>query len=196
MVFQNLTEKTLTMPSDVQKSVYTNDLQGSTYFTTAVPKVMPSILLCWPAVSEVDVGGMAAEVEPPHKHSVTAMWQMAAEEQSDKMASDMEVHMKQKYMAEFLHTEKKHQHPMTLINTCWTFMESKEWMWAPWGGGWCVSALVTDVTSAGADLYEGGMQALAHHWWECTANGGDCVEKWCLVTKHLLPDPNQMIYLL
>ena len=32
---------------------------------------------------------------------------MAAEEQSDKMASDMEVHMKQKYMAEFLHTEKK-----------------------------------------------------------------------------------------
>jgi len=32
---------------------------------------------------------------------------MAAEEQSDSMASHMEVHMKQWYVADFLHAEKK-----------------------------------------------------------------------------------------
>ncbi len=30
----------------------------------AALKVMPPILLCWPMMSEVDVGGMAVEVEP------------------------------------------------------------------------------------------------------------------------------------
>ena len=34
------------------------------------------------------------------------MWQIAAEGQSDKMVSDMEVHMKQRCATEFLHVEK------------------------------------------------------------------------------------------
>ena len=34
------------------------------------------------------------------------MQQIAAEEQSDKMASDMKEHMKQRYGIEFLHVEK------------------------------------------------------------------------------------------
>ncbi len=34
------------------------------------------------------------------------MQQMAAEGQSDKMASDMEVHVKQREFTEFLHEEK------------------------------------------------------------------------------------------
>ena len=34
-------------------------------------KVMPPILLCWPVMSEVDVGGMAVQVEPSHQYSVT-----------------------------------------------------------------------------------------------------------------------------
>jgi len=33
------------------------------------------------------------------------------------------------------------------------------------------------VTSAGADIYKCGMQALAHHWQKCIASGSDCVEK-------------------
>ncbi len=32
---------------------------------------------------------------------------MAVERQSDRMVSDMEVHMKQRYVTEFLHVEKK-----------------------------------------------------------------------------------------
>jgi hypothetical protein len=49
-------------------------------------------------------------------------------------------------------------------------------------------AVVRDVkqwaTSAGADIYEGGMQALVHRWQKCIANGGDYVEKWCFVAKN------------
>jgi len=33
------------------------------------------------------------------------------------------------------------------------------------------------TTSAGADFYECGMQALVHRWRKCIANGGDYVEK-------------------
>ena len=40
------------------------------YMKTAL-KVMPSILLCCPTVSEVDVGGTAVEVEPSQQHSIT-----------------------------------------------------------------------------------------------------------------------------
>lgn len=39
--------------------------------TRTAPKVMPPILLCWPTMSETDVGGMAGEIEPPHQYSVT-----------------------------------------------------------------------------------------------------------------------------
>ena len=49
-------------------------------------------------MSEVDVGGMAAEAE--HSHNIlshfVAMRQMAAEGQSGRMMSDMEVQMKQR----------------------------------------------------------------------------------------------------
>jgi hypothetical protein len=48
-------------------------------------------------------------------HFVTGR-QMAAEGQSDKMASDMEVHMKQSCVTEFLHADKLNQ--VTFINGC------------------------------------------------------------------------------
>ena len=37
----------------------------------AVLKVMPPILLCWPTMSEVDVGGIAIEFEPSRQYSIT-----------------------------------------------------------------------------------------------------------------------------
>jgi hypothetical protein len=51
---------------------------------------------------------MAVEVDPSRQYSgnFVAMRQMAAEGQSDKMASDMEVRMKQRCVTEFLHAEK------------------------------------------------------------------------------------------
>ena len=32
---------------------------------------------------------------------------------------------------------------MTLIDACWMFMETKQWMLAQWGGGWRISAVAT-----------------------------------------------------
>jgi len=35
------------------------------------PKIVPLLLLCWPVTSEVDVGGMAVEVEASLQYSTT-----------------------------------------------------------------------------------------------------------------------------
>jgi len=40
-----------------------------------------------------------------------------------------------------------------------------------------IQAVKQWATSAGADFYKCGMQALVHRWQKCIANGGDCVEK-------------------
>ena len=40
-----------------------------------------------------------------------------------------------------------------------------------------VRAMKQWATSAGADFYERGMQALVHRWRKCTANSGDYIEK-------------------
>ena len=80
----------------------------------ASPKVLPPTLLCWLITSEADIGGMAIEVELSFQNSFTsvAVWQMVAEGQSDKTASDMEVPMKKRCVIEFLHVENIdiHQH--------------------------------------------------------------------------------------
>ena len=124
----------------------------------------------------------------PNSISLHAVvWQMAVEGQSDEMVSGMEVQMKRKCETELLHAEKK-WHPLTFIDTYWTFMETKQWMWEQWGSGWCISAVVTAtvVTSSGADFYKWVMKALVHHWQECIANGGDYAAKWCFVAENLL----------
>ena len=42
------------------------------------------------------------------------------------------------------------------------------------------------TTSADANFYECGMQALDHCWWKWTANGGGYAEKQCFVAENLL----------
>ena len=69
-------------------------------------------------------------------------------------------------------TQKK-WHPLTLIDTCWMFMETKQWMWAQWGGGWCISSVA--IVTVGLLCW--CMTVLVHCWWKRIANGGDCVEK-------------------
>ena len=120
----------------------------------------------------------AVEAESSHHiplHFV-AIWQMAAEGHSDRMASDMEVHRNQRWDIKLIHEEKK-SHLLPFTDTCWMITETNEWMWAHWGGGWCISSVLTVVTSTGTHFYESSMQALAHHRWKCTTNGADYVEK-------------------
>jgi len=47
---------------------------------------------------DTDIGGMTVDSEPSHQYSVTfcCLQQMAADGQSDKMASDMEEYLKQR----------------------------------------------------------------------------------------------------
>ena len=103
------------------------------------------------------------------------LWQMAAEGQSDKMVFDMEVHIKQRCVIEFLHAEKNCSH-WNSFNTCWT----KQWMWAQWCGGWCISAVVI----GGANIYKSHTQALVQHWRKFFPNGDDCWKTvfwiWCV----------------
>jgi len=91
----------------------------SFHYARAAPKGMLSMLLCWPTTSGADVGGMAAEVESSHQCSITfCCW--GAEGHSDRMASDVKVHMKQRCIPEFLHVGKKkvltdiHQHLLNI----------------------------------------------------------------------------------
>ena len=44
----------------------------------------------------------------------------------------------------------KKWHPLTFIVACWMFMNTKQWMWAQWGGGYYIAAVETLVPSTGA----------------------------------------------
>ena len=67
---------------------------------------------------------------------------------------------------------------LTFINASWTFLEPKQWMWAQWGGGWCVSAVATvtwktnHVLDGHADFHGCGscsllMKMRSEWWWLC-----------------------------
>lgn len=61
-------------------------------YTTAALKVMSSIFLHRATTSEIDIGSMAVEVEPPHQDSVTFYCFVTDDTRG---ASGLEVHMKQ-----------------------------------------------------------------------------------------------------
>ena len=147
-------------------------------------KVMPSVLLCWPMTSEADVAVMAVEAQPSHQHSITCccyatdgskgtVWQNGIRCGSADEAK----------VSDWVPPCGKKWHVLMFIDVCWTFVETKEWMWAHWGGGWCISAVMTatwktsHILDSRVDFYKRGMTALAHHWWKCIANDGGCAEK-------------------
>ena len=101
---------------------------------------------------------------------------MAAEEQSDKMASDMEVCMKQRYIIEFIHAGK-----IIPIAIHWALQnihgdQTVDVSVVRW---WVVRfSSSNSVSSPLAYIFTRcGMDALVHHWQKCAANGGECAEK-------------------
>ena len=107
-------------------------------------KVTPPILLCWLVMSEADVGGMAVEVASSPSIPLL-MWLMVAEGKFDRMASDMEMSMKQNCITEFLHMEKMalidiYQYLLSIYGDQAVSINRKL---AHWGGGWYVSAVMT-----------------------------------------------------
>ena len=93
------------------------------------------ILLFCPPVSEVDAGGMAVEVEPSHQYSITYCCHVT--DGSRGAAWQNGIWHGSVYEAEgcyWIPLCRKKWHPLTFI-ACRTFMETKQWKWAQWGGG-------------------------------------------------------------
>ena len=151
---------------------YVSQMTNTYICMWAALKIMPPILRCRPMMSEADVDGMAAEVEPYHKYSATfhchatggsrgAVWQNGVGHRSVHEVC----HWIPPWIPPLCHwippcgKNGTHQRSLTLA----------ERLWRP-NSGW----KYRQVTSAGAGFYEHGMQALIHRWWKCTANGGDC----------------------
>jgi len=115
---------------------------------------------------------------------------MAAEGRSDKATSDMEVCMK----------ERCHWIPQCGKNGIhWQSSMLAKCLWRPKSGrdhsevvGDVFQPWQQQVTSAGADCYEHGMQAHVHRWGTRIANAGDYAEKQCFVAENLL---NQILLL-
>ena len=61
----------------------------------ASPQVMPHILLCWPMISEKDVGGVTVGVEPSHQYPVMICCHVT--DGSREVVSDMEACLKQRF---------------------------------------------------------------------------------------------------
>jgi len=87
---------------------------------------------------------------------------MAAEGQSDKMVSDIEVHLKQSCGIEFLHAEEN--------DTCWHSPTLAECLWTPYREQWA-----KQIISSGTDFYEYSIHA--HHQQKCIASGGAYFKK-------------------
>ena len=107
---------------------------------------------------------------------------MAAEGQSDTMASDVEVSVKQRGVIKVLHVRKDCNH--------WHLFTLDEWLWRP-NSGCCISAVVPatwkadHISDGHADFCKRGMQALVHRWQKCIANGDGCTEKQCFIAQNL-----------
>jgi len=133
---------------------------------------------------------MAEEVEPSHQYPITCC--CCVTDSSRGALWHNGVWHGSAYETKVCDWIAEKWHPLTFINTCWTLMEPKQWMWAQEGVGWCVSTAVTatwktsHVPESHADFYKCSMQDLVHHWQKCIANGGDYVEKYCFVAENLL----------
>ena len=139
----------------------------------AAPKVMPPILWCQPMTSEVDVGGMAAGAEPSPQHPIPHCCCVTdgSRGQADRMVSHTGVRIERWGRIVLLYEERM---APTGIHWClWIFMKTNQWMWAQWKldfmGNVCLATMLTQ-----------------RQWWECTAHGGDYVEKLCFVAENVL----------
>jgi len=104
-------------------------------------KIMHPILLCCLMMWEADAGGMAVEVKPIFHYVLLlcVRWQQRGSLTKRSMtwkcvwSKDVELNS----------SVKEKCYPLTFIDAYWMFLETKQWMWAQWGSGWCISAVVT-----------------------------------------------------
>ena len=110
------------------------------------PKVRPPVLLHWLTISKVDVGGVAVEAEPSHQYFFTCCCCVTDGSRRDSL-TDWYLTWKCVWSkgVELNSCTWNKLHSWTFIDDCRIFMKTKQWMWAQWGGGWCFSAVVTEM---------------------------------------------------
>lgn len=96
------------------------------------PKAINPILLFWPTMPEVDVAGMTAETELSYQCSITSHCSYGSRGAVWQSVDNTELCMKQIRVIDFLHKEA-HQCLLNIYRD------------PQWGGGWCISAVVTAV---------------------------------------------------
>jgi len=116
---------------------------------SSASKVMPPILLFWPMTSQADAGDMEVKVESCCQYSGTfcccvtdgsrgAVWPHGIRHGSGDEAK----------VCHWIPLCGENLHPLTFVDVCGTLMETKQWKWAQWGGGWCVSAVARATEKA------------------------------------------------
>jgi len=169
-----LQDRTVWVRCHVLLMHYTSAQQKSMLWVAL--RVKLPILLCWPTTSEANVGGVYGSrgcTLPPTYCSILLpcdRWQQRGS------LTEWWLTWKCRWSkgASLNSPMWKKWHPLTSINACWTFKETKQWMWAQWAGGWCVSAVMT-VTQM--PPFGQPRTAVTPHNEEHLSPGGDCVEK-------------------
>ena len=105
--------------------------------TRAAPKVMPPILLCWWYASR-------GWTFPPKSYYM--LWPCNRWQQRGTLTK---WHLTWKCIwskgVTLNSSMQKKWHPLTFIDVCWTFMETKQCMWVHWGTEWCISLVTATV---------------------------------------------------
>ena len=94
----------------------------------AAPKVMPPTLLYGPTVSEVDNSGMAVEVEPSRQYPIICCYHMTDGSwrgSLTKWCLTWKCLWNKRVSLNSCMRNKLH--PLTSIDACWMFMETKQW---------------------------------------------------------------------
>ena len=146
---------------------------------------MPPIVLCWPTMSEADVGGMAVEIEPSCEYSVKFCYPTT---DGSRGANGI------------WHGSAYEGKVWNLIPPCGKVapidilqpllnVYGDQVVYVSTEGRW-VAHFRGGNSGSGPPLlvqifFVHRVQAFAHCWQKCVANGGDYVEKQCFVAENL-----------
>lgn len=79
---------------------------------------------------------------------------------------------------------RKQWHPSTFFDSCWMFLVTIGWVWVHWGGGWCVSLVVTAIWKM-SHIPDDGYAQFSHHWNHRVNHRMACVDR--ALNNHQVP---------
>jgi len=149
-------------------------------YTRAAPKIMPPIYYVGPQCQRwmLVVWKQRLNLLTNILLHVVVLRQMAAEGQSDKMASDMEVCMEQRHLTEFLRGKNgTHWHPLMFAERWWrpnSGYELREAVSSAFQQWYCNSSCEAAVKHW-CRFVQRWHAGFAHHWQKCI--GGDYMKR-------------------